>query len=68
VRDNVLRMRAREKRELQMIPLSINCCVQDNRLIAKKVPLLNKCVDSQGCAGRGLIGYHLNDSAYLLDH
>jgi hypothetical protein len=54
-----------------MIQLSINGCVQDNYiqgLIAQKVPLLKRCLDSQGCARKGLIGYHLNDGAYLLDH
>jgi hypothetical protein len=54
-----------------MIQLLINCYVQDvyiQGLIAQKVPLLNRCLDSQRCARKGLIGYHLNDGAYLLDH
>jgi hypothetical protein len=48
----------------------INYCVQDDYiqgLIAQKVPLLNRCLDSQGCARNGLICYHPNDGTYLLD-
>jgi hypothetical protein len=77
--DYCYKKRAREKREMQMnewmnewmIRSLIYCCVQDNYmqgLIAQKVPLLNWCLDSLGCAWKGLIGNYANDGGYLLDH
>jgi hypothetical protein len=75
VHDNVLRVESKRNERFKMndwlIRLFVNCCVQDNYiqgLIAQKVSFLNRCLDSQGCAWKDLIGYHPNDGAYLLDH